>query len=451
MNRRSAFRALALLGLLPLATFVCASPPAAEARPVWNLKETVLSTDLPEAEGRTLIYSRDARHAACARTVEGRTTLQIDGTSVPITGTLKGLALSPNGRRLAFSVATRGEERLVLDGRRSEAFTRILTNSFAFSPNSRRFGCLAFRDGNLIAVLEATNSPPDVASGVPASPMASDQLPDGPNPPLVQFSADAQHVAHLGLTNAQFHVVHDGRAGPAFSTGIGGLTLSADGRRLAYVGVEGSEQMLVLDGKVIARSFHHEAFNSSVFSPDSRRFAYSVRGERGWTLCLDGQESEPYEAFGSASARFSPDGKRVAFAAVSRSRWSVVVDGRESAESYASVATRYTPLFSPDSKRLAYCASRDGQWFLVVDGEKSPVQWPRIGSVAFSPDSRWLAYMARPREGWVLVVEGKPSSEAYYTVSHIVFDSPTRLHFIAERHAAMNEHHLLRVEATRIP
>lgn len=89
----------------------------------------------------------------------------------------------------------------------------------------------------------------------------------------------------------------------------------------------------------------------------------------------------------------------------------------------------------------------DGSCFPPIEVQK----WSFVGAATFSPDSQSLAYMARPPEGWVLVVDGKPAGKTYHSVSHIVFDTPTRLHFIGERHVKTDEHQFLLVEATRMP
>ena len=146
-------------------------------------------------------------------------------------------------------------------------------------------------------------------------------------------------------------MVHDGRYGKLFRNGVAAITLSPDGKRLAYIGVEEKTQMLVLDGNVVAESTGSDSgndmANAMAFSPDNQRFAYShPRGGR-WTLWMDGQEGEAFDTFGKASIRFSPNSGRVAFAAVNQGKWLVVADGQKSAVAFDSVGTRVLARFQP--------------------------------------------------------------------------------------------------------
>jgi WD40 repeat protein len=271
------------------------------------------------------------------------------------------------------------------------------------------------------------------------------------DPPVLQISADGQHVAHVASTITQFCVVHDGRYGKPFRNGVAGITLSPDGKRLAYIGVEGNTQMLVLDGKVVTESTSsdggNDVANAMAFSPDNQRFAYSHQRGGRWRLWVDGQEGEAFDAFGKASIQFSPNSRRIAFAAVNQGKWLVVTDGQKSAAVFDLVGTRYSPVFSPDSEHVAYSAKLDGDWFLVVDNEKKPTRYSSIKSMAFSSDSRHLAYHARRPDGWHLIVDSKPVGKAYYAVSSLMFDTAANLHFTGERHLETDKHAFVLVEA----
>jgi hypothetical protein len=416
----------------------------------WVVRESALGQTQPETERIAVVFSQDARHVAIARTKENVVTIEKGGKDLVISGEFQHMILSPNGSRLAFSVKTAAGDKLVLDGRESVMYRQVLTNSFAFSADSRRFGYLAYQGSNLVAVLEA----PSQASASRARAGSDARLPDlgeTGDPPLLQISADGQHVAHVAITNSQFCVVHDGRYGRLFRNGVGAITLSPDGKRLAYIGVEGKTQMLVLDGKVVAESTGSDSggdlANAIAFSPDNQRFAYSHRRGGRWILWVDGHEGEAFDAFGKASIRFSPNSRRIAFAAVNQGKWLVVADGQRSVAAFDLVGTKYSPVFSPDSRHVAYSAKLDGEWFLVVDDEEQPTRYASIKSMAFSSDSRHLAYHARRQDGWHLIVDSKPVGNAYVAVSSLVFDTAANLHFIGERHLETNKHEFVLVEA----
>ena len=89
---------------------------------------------------------------------------------------------------------------------------------------------------------------------------------------------------------------------------------------------------------------------------------------------------------------FSPDSKRLAYTARSdRGNGFVVVDGKEG-KIYDDV---HRPIFSSDSKRVAYVATSGDKYFVVVDGNEGKKyvlpNYPSNSFATFSPDSKHVA------------------------------------------------------------
>ncbi len=143
-----------LLLVIALGLFTSGSAARAQTNPApqnWVVRESAFGQTQPQTERIAVAFSQDARHVAIARTKEHVVTIQKDGKNLLSSGELQHMVLSPNGSRLAFSVKTGAGDKLVLDGRESVGYRRVLTNSFTFSADSRRFGYSSSDGGNDVA------------------------------------------------------------------------------------------------------------------------------------------------------------------------------------------------------------------------------------------------------------------------------------------------------------
>jgi len=107
---------------------------------------------------------------------------------------------------------------------------------------------------------------------------------------------------------------------------------------------------------------------------------------------VDGKEGKYYDFV--CSTIFSPDSKHFAYLAVKGKKYFIVVDGQEG-KHYDST---HEPIFSPDSKRFAYIAETGGKTHIVVDGQEGK-RYYQIGALIFSPDSKHIAYIATDTDG----------------------------------------------------
>ncbi len=223
---------------------------------------------------------------------------------------------------------------------------------------------------------------------------------------LAPANAISVHVASNGRVSAvvrqgsRMVVTIDGEAGPRFDsllaatgnpmlgrqrfpalTGQDALDhpvmFSADGARYGYIGLQGEEYVVIIDGKEVHRApYYARAIDGS---PQTIRF--SPQGKHVWFVAThdpDGQPSGAYHVFmdgrrlperilgGSfAAPAFSPDEKRHAVATFTdpkNDRGRLMIDGQVA--SYFGVM----PRFLPNGKLLAF-AERDGLPVLLLDGK----------------------------------------------------------------------------------
>ncbi|MEA3401495.1 MAG: hypothetical protein U9R79_09680 [Armatimonadota bacterium] len=131
------------------------------------------------------------------------------------------------------------------------------------------------------------------------------------------FSADGQHVTYGGRIgpekDGRWHMVRDGVLGPDFDD-VSYPATSPDGKRFAYIAVQGRDHFVVLDGQrgPVARSGGADAPRpigvALLFSPDSRHLAYTARFGKKWCVVFDGQPGREFAEIYPNGPSFLQDG-----------------------------------------------------------------------------------------------------------------------------------------------
>jgi hypothetical protein len=233
------------------------------------------------------------------------------------------------------------------------------------------------------------------------------------------FSDNGTQFAYVAKLGTKMLVVANGKEGKFYDWIYSrfNLVFSPDGKQLAYVAGRNAhnpaqmQSYVVIEGRELQ---HYATVNSPIFSPDSRRFAYSAekKWNRGMLVVVNGTEHKTYHQI--VGTVFSPNSKRLAYHAMTlndpkakRPVWDfVVIDGREELEyDYAG-----NPVFSPDSEHYAYKAVEmaSGKAVLVLDG--GPVRCGKVildHNPVFSLDSRHLACVGHKERTWMVLVDGK--------------------------------------------
>lgn len=251
----------------------------------------------------------------------------VEGKAYPDNGYItpqRDITFSPDGQRLAFSVAEGKQARPVIDGVEGKLYDSV--NFFTFSPDGRRVAFLAKRGYDAFCVIDGIEGPA-------FDPPTTNSI----LPPVIFFSADGKRTAYRAKHGTKSTVVIDG--------------------------VEGKPYDDILLGPQ-----YFNAIPGMVFSPDGKHTAYLAKlgpSDSNWCAVVDGVAGKAYAAV--YSPMYSPDSQHLAFFASSeRNKFFVVRDGVEG-KAYARLAAG--PLFSPDSKHLAYApqANDSGTGVIVVD------------------------------------------------------------------------------------
>lgn len=350
-------------------------------------------------------------------------------------GQMGRFTISPDGMRVAYVAAASGEPFdpeedenrkivVILDGKKSKSYDYAHTtdDELIFSADSKRLAYRAYRNQKVIAVVDGHESD-SCGKGINRAPCTTVVG--------LQFSPDSSHYAYVADSEGYGpdFVVVDGKRGTPYKN-VKRITFSPDGKRMGYVVSTGNGDFVVVDGQEGKR--HEHMSDGIVFSPDSKRFAYTagrLGPDRHHFVVVGDQEGKRYAGVGSGP-RFSPDSQRVSYVAQvgPGMTWSVVVDGQEGRHYSGTIPN---PIFSPDSLHVSYVASvsakSNSEQFLVLDGQEMQ-RFSKVDFSSFSPDSKRIAYRVRTTDEkkWLAVIDEKIGKQ-YDSVSKIIF-SPDSAH-----------------------
>jgi hypothetical protein len=245
----------------------------------------------------------------------------------------QSLLFSPDGSRLAYGGRRGGAVPqdpsvwlVVVDQRPGPEYDQV--DHLVFSPHGRHFAYKARQGGRWRLVVDGRPGPEceDLAEGFPV------------------FSPDGRRLAHGFKAGGVWRVrveVLDGDRGPAsgpegivggeFTQGVGGITFSPDGRRLAFGAKDGDRRRVVVDGE---RGAGHDLLGAIVFSPDGKRVAYEAASYRNetddrWFVVIDGRAETGHEGqLMRDTLRFSANGRHLSYKVMKDETQQLVIDGR---------------------------------------------------------------------------------------------------------------------------
>lgn len=227
-------------------------------------------------------------------------------------------------------------------------------------------------------------------------------------------SRDGRRVAYMIMDGDGMAVVVDGAKGETFEgVAENSLVFSPDGTHFGYVGTRPGKQYVVFDGQV--HEYRGVSKQGIVFSPEGGQAGWVVAREKSWIVVIDGKESAPYDGIAPQGIVFSPVGKRYAFAALSGDKNLVVLDGEEGPLFDAVVGLE----FSARGQHAVYMALRDLKRYAVIDsaaygpfddlrpmsGQPSPEN-PMLDVFETSSDGSRVGFVALRGEEWFVYVDG---------------------------------------------
>jgi Tol biopolymer transport system component len=267
-----------------------------------------------------------------------------------------------------------------------------------------------------------TTSPPTAPTTnrttLSEQPFRQEKLPEMSND--IERSPDNRRLAYSWTEDLVHWFVNvDGIQDGPFEY-IGEIIFSPDSKRIAFsVRIEGQDYVLV--DRVKSPAYQH--VSKPEFSADSRHLAYNAKLMTGLScVVLDNIEGKPYDGVYFEPTLFSQDGKHLAYMAEDHDQALVVLDEKE----YPRYPNVSVPVLSPDSLHIAYQAIIDGySYVVVIDGKESrpyklSLRIPEKGAIVFSPNSQRVAFVGSNGNKTFVVVDGVEGT-GYDFVDNLVF------------------------------
>lgn len=245
------------------------------------------------------------------------------------------------------------------------------------------------------------------------------------------LSSDGRHMAFVGHDGENVHLVLDGKAGEEFKT-INDVRFSDDNQHLIYWAEKFGKVFIVLDN---AKKIKVDEILDLTFSPDSKNIGYSARISDKWYAFINGRRSPAFDKV--IDVKFSPDSKHFAYLAYDKPVWNAIVDGKRKKYWGARMGNL---VFSPDSSQSAYAFYRydnmagktkpqKGVWRMAINEVAGPELDEKYNLFLYSPDSKHFAYIAGKPGKQYVYMDGEKKSEEYLTIKYIKF-SPDSKHFL---------------------
>lgn len=222
-------------------------------------------------------------------------------------------------------------------------------------------------------------------------------------------------------------VVVNGVSGKTYS-GTDYLTISLDGKRVAYIAKQDDKEFVVVDG---VEGKKYDYIKNLKFSPDGKHVAYAA-GEgkyfqpdslfsgsymvKTMFIVIDEIEGERYDGtYVEANVRqtydpfFSKDGKKVTYTAIKNGKNIIVVDDKE----LSDYSHQQYPQFIGNSYDLIYLVPESKNYFLVVSGQKKTAH-EYISDINDLPyyigkDATQIAYQATDKDIRKVIVNDSTS------------------------------------------
>jgi Tol biopolymer transport system component len=302
-------------------------------------------------------FSPDGKRTAFSAKKDGKWSIVLDGVSGPRLERTYGPFFSQDGRHVAYVGEEGGKQFLVLDGARKSKYDSVFWGSSPFSPNGAHVAYIATMGTKKFVVVD--NKPGEEFDGVG----------------FPVFSPDSNTVAYVAQFGKEMFVVVNGKRGTSYE-GIwwGGPTFSPNSRRLAFIAKVGQKWQVVVDGRggrafnsIWSNQYYFQAFQLTisfphclVFSPDSLHLAYvGIDGDQEYVM-LDERASGPYDGVGGALLSASGTGATTRGNFAMAGKAAIAVGGGDTVD-------RRVLVFSADSSRLAF-GTRQGRalWWRVI-------------------------------------------------------------------------------------
>lgn len=177
-----------------------------------------------------------------------------------------------------------------------------------------------------------------------------------------------------------------------------GVVFSADGKRVAYVGMRGTTSYPVIDGKQYG-PFEGMSTSGITMSPKGTHASFMTVENNRWRLWDNGTPGPAVDGIAAMGAQFSADDSQLAYAAQRGDRWLVVANGVEY-DAERGVSSQPWPIFN--SRNEVVYPFTDGKgWAVRIGSWRSEMfEVIQAQSLVMSPDRGTVSYVVKKNNRW---------------------------------------------------
>jgi len=363
-----------------------------------NCKVTSLGKVAADADAGSLVISPDGRHLAYVSKAGNKKRVVADGVLQPEfddipeaglteAGKTPAIRFSPDSQQVAYVAKIGNGMAVMLDGKPGKICDKIIVGRFLFSPDSKHVAVVSeVGEKNKERVVL------DSAEGV-----IYDYIEDL----LPRFSKDSQHLFYIARTGDQAFLIKDGKA-VANGASLSNLTFSPDAKRFAYTLRNAEKWQVILDAT--PGKEYDSIGNNLLFSQDSAHFFYTARHSGTDVIVLDNKEIDTQGTISEGVYAFDPLGVP-AYVVLKQTGWYL----EHGKDEYGPFGNLYgQAMFSGDGKHLAFATgTKDGsERKMIIDGKEGEHFDYFPGDVEFSADGEHTYYLAEREKQTFAVVDG---------------------------------------------
>lgn len=374
-----------------------------------NLKEEDKDKDMSggTATQGDVVFSHNGRGVAFIASLKGRQYVVHNGKPGSLFSDIKHLVISPDGKRVSYSNTLGNYLQMITDGVAGNLFVDVY--DAVYSPDSRHMAYLAEGRDNIMQVVldgKTIESIYNVVSGD------------------FHFDSDSSkllyHVRPAGGRDARL-VIYDLKSGNKTAIKCLDTTfiMNSAKNRVAAVVLEGDKQMVidfsVADSADIHKSGLYDDVNSLSLSDDGKSVAFlATRGKHHY-LVLNGKEDQlPAELAVAAPPIIKPSQDSAGVILVKPDRYNALYTFHQLYQNDDVKTLKYSlikePAYCSQNNSLAFVAMKDGRFFVVMNGKEGPA-FDSVVIPMFSPDCNKLVYRARDGARRMVVVADAASNE----------------------------------------
>ena len=333
---------------------------------------------------------------------------------------IPSVAVSPNGNR----VAVFEPNCVFVDGQKygwkvASRTSPSASTNFLFSANNESFAFVAESENEQFVVF---NGNPQILHAAPTI----NNLTLSPNGKRIAYVTVSNNKGGSNNNvNRIYRLIVDGEVKYETDMRIGEIVFSPDSKFMAYLLYRIDTRTFQISKYIVAlgdmKSQEYDNVYELQFLPAGNQLVYMAHQSGKYFMVINEKRGPVYDGIGKGDPVISPDGTKYAYVAKKGQKTVMVINGVES-ELFDGLGRA---LFSPDSQSVMFSALRNDRHYVVIDGVVGP-GYDAVGALMYSPDSKRTAYFVKQGDKHKVVVDRLIQEEEFDSLHYMTFSPDSK-------------------------